>query len=83
MAGGGKQGSTVLIMSSFFFTKLWQGKDTGNFEGVWKWTEKWDLGNVELLVVPINIDNVHLILIVLSKLDNCIRWCDSLQGVEW
>ena len=79
---GNKEGADTLILTTFFFTKMWETRNsgTGKFKTISRWTKLICFKNIAKLIIPINLLNVHWIAIVLDRSKGTIRWFDSMNG---
>ena len=66
--------------NSFFMGKLMGGVGGSDFAGVERWTRGVDIFSCRLVLVPINVDNVHWCLLVVELASKRIRYYDSMGG---
>jgi len=72
------------FMSTFFFSKLIGGSFAGevayNYANVKRWTKKVDVFSMDLLLIPVNLGNLHWALLTIDLAKTCINYYDSLGG---
>lgn len=71
--------SEIFVFSTFFWEKLNTGKDSYNFQGVRQWTRRKnvDIFAKSLVLVPVNLNEVHWILAAVDFRDFTISLYDS------
>lgn len=72
----------VKIMNSFFYAKLIEPdrykRPTYNYQRVRRWTRKFDSFGLDILLLPINQENVHWTLGVINFRERTVQHLDSL-----
>lgn len=73
----------VKIMNSFFFSKLMeynrmQGRPVYNYARVRRWTRRFDVFSYDMMLIPINQENVHWTLGVINFKDKTVSHLDSM-----
>lgn len=67
------------VMSSFFLTKLTAGGQY-SYANVLRWTRGVDLRRLEAILFPVNVDNMHWILVIAHMREHRLDVYDSLGG---
>lgn len=76
---------TSIVMNTFFYERLMDEKETGSFtyKNVVRWTIKFE--NVltkDLIVIPINQNNTHWVLVVVYPMEKRIVYYDSMYKTQ-
>ncbi len=85
VTNGTKAPPKVRFMSSFFYSRLFemnraQGCQVYDYTRVRRWTKKFDVFDLDMLVIPINQHNVHWTLGVVNFRDKRVEHYDSFGG---
>jgi sentrin-specific protease 1 len=65
---------------SCFFPSLLRAQETGNWSQVMKATRKINVLETDLILIPVNISNVHWTLAALCYNEKLLKFYDSLSG---
>lgn len=74
----------VHVWNTFFFSRLTQGPDGFDFEGVRRWPVKSgvDVAALDMLLFPVNVDSVHWVLAVINFRSRTFLYLDSMHGTD-
>ena len=68
------------IAPTLLYTKLAQGPRGYYFDGVRRWTRRWNVDEMERVIVPICVHNSHWVLAVIHLPQRTLEYYDSLGG---
>lgn len=72
------------MFGTFFFSRLSERTGSYDYDGVRRWGVKNNLrvNDVDLILVPVNIDNAHWVLVAIDVRDRSLHYYDSLRGED-
>jgi len=71
------------MFSTFFFARLSERAGCYDDNGVrtWGWKNDLDIGAVDRVIIPVNVGNLHWVLVVIDVKARRFRYYDSMHGV--
>ncbi|GAB0490182.1 hypothetical protein MMPV_001414 [Pyropia vietnamensis] len=81
---GGRAVPRTRVLSSFFFSRLAPRLARYEYGGVERWGRKQvpNLDAVDLIIVPVNLKEVHWVLVVIDAVDHLFYFYDSLTHTD-
>jgi Ulp1 family protease len=68
------------IFNTFFYTKLISASGSYSYEAVAGWTRTLDIFELDKILIPINVDNRHWIVVKVSMTKKLIQLYDPMGG---
>lgn len=68
------------IFNTFFYTKLISASGSYSYEAVAGWTRTLDIFELDKILIPINVDNQHWIVVMVSMTKKLIQLYDPMGG---
>ncbi|KAL7714530.1 tRNA-specific adenosine deaminase [Entamoeba marina] len=75
-----RESERVGVMSSYFYTKLISKPNAIDYNNCKRWATKAAMFKHEVVLIPINIRNVHWVIAVVDNVENTVVVYDSLGG---
>lgn len=70
------------MFNSFFMTRITSGNNGYDYPGVQRWLkrDKIVVGDLDLVLIPLNLGNVHWVLVAVDLRAREFLYCDSMRG---
>lgn len=74
----------TFCFNTYFFSRLWSARMGYDYDGYKRWGTKLGLsvGDVDLIIVPINLESVHWMLAVIDIEKRTFHYCDSFLSSD-
>jgi len=71
------------MFNTFFFSRLLERAGCYDYNGVrtWGWKNGLDIGSIDRVIIPVNVGNLHWVLVVIDVQARQFQYYDSMHGV--